>query len=306
MLTTSFLACSGAAARGPGDERPHVRRRRDPGQPADPARARGRGDRARGGRSPRAASSAGAACPTRPSCWPGSKLYCRPASAPGTGCGCWSPPAAPASRSTRCVSRQPLQRPHGLRARRRRRPPRRRRHPDRRQRRPARAGGRPPDRRRDRRRARRGRPRRVRLGSCPADGRRPRRFPGRRARPASSSARARWISAWSRPRTSSPASRPPATRTRRSSASPRNTARTGHARPRKADPQGRRPNRPQRRLRPSIGFESTENAVTLIDLPMRPRPEGIKGLDRRSILDRVEPLRAEGQSPQPADTQSGP
>ena len=32
----------GAAARRPGDERPHVRRRRDPGQPGDPARARRR------------------------------------------------------------------------------------------------------------------------------------------------------------------------------------------------------------------------------------------------------------------------
>ena len=30
----------GAAARRPGDERPHVRRRRDPGEPGDPARAR--------------------------------------------------------------------------------------------------------------------------------------------------------------------------------------------------------------------------------------------------------------------------
>ena len=47
------------------------------------------------------------------------------------------------------LPRQPLQRPHGPRPRRRRRPPRRRRDPDRRQRLPARAARRPPHRRRE-------------------------------------------------------------------------------------------------------------------------------------------------------------
>ena len=95
----------GAAPRRPGDERPHVRGRRDPGQPGDPARARRDRDRARRGTArlarrarPRAAS------PTPRSCSPGSNPCCPPASAPGTGCGCWSPPAAPASRSTRSAS----------------------------------------------------------------------------------------------------------------------------------------------------------------------------------------------------------
>ncbi len=61
----------GAAPRRAGDERPHVRRRGDPGQPGDPARAGGRGDRAGRGR-PRLARRArhAAGCPTRPSCSP--------------------------------------------------------------------------------------------------------------------------------------------------------------------------------------------------------------------------------------------
>ena len=42
MLTTSFLACTAPRAGRAGDERPHVRRRGDPGEPGDPARARGR------------------------------------------------------------------------------------------------------------------------------------------------------------------------------------------------------------------------------------------------------------------------
>ena len=95
----------GAAPGRAGDERPHVRRRRDPGQPGDAARARGRGDRARGGQA-RLARRARPRPPARPAraCWPGSRRRCRPASGPGTACGCWSPPAAPASRSTRSAS----------------------------------------------------------------------------------------------------------------------------------------------------------------------------------------------------------
>ena len=95
----------GAAPGRAGDERPHVRRRGDPGQPGDPARARGRGDRARRGRARLARRARhAAACPTPSACWPGSKRRCRPASGPGTACACWSPPAAPASRSTRSAS----------------------------------------------------------------------------------------------------------------------------------------------------------------------------------------------------------
>ena len=72
----------------PGDERPDVRRRGDPGQPGDPARARRDGDRARArARSPRVASSAGVACPIPPTCWPGSRRRCRRAAAPGTASG---------------------------------------------------------------------------------------------------------------------------------------------------------------------------------------------------------------------------
>ncbi len=46
MVTTAFLACLGPAAGRAGDERPHVRRRLDPGEPGDAARARRPGDRA--------------------------------------------------------------------------------------------------------------------------------------------------------------------------------------------------------------------------------------------------------------------
>ncbi len=57
---------------------------------------------------------------------------------------------------------------------------------------------------------------------------------------------------------------------------------------------------------PSIGFESTENAVTLItsasDTPI-PRASKTEIADR--ILDRIEALRAERKSPQPTDTQAG-
>lgn len=58
---------------------------------------------------------------------------------------------------------------------------------------------------------------------------------------------------------------------------------------------------------PTIGFDSENNAVTLIDpssetsIPLAPKPAIA---DR--ILDHVRRLREEGWSPQPTDTQSGP
>jgi len=81
-----------------------------------------------------------------------------------------------ASRSTRSLHRQPLQRSDGDRPRRRRGAARRHRHPDRRQRRPAHPGGRPPHRRRDHRRPAGGRRRRVPDLPGAADGRRPADF----------------------------------------------------------------------------------------------------------------------------------
>ena len=77
MLTTSFLACTAPRARGAGDERPHVRRRRHPGEPGAAARARGDGDRARARRARlarRARRRAG--CPTPSRCWPRSRRCC--------------------------------------------------------------------------------------------------------------------------------------------------------------------------------------------------------------------------------------
>ena len=69
----------GAARGRPGDERPHVRRRGDAGEPGDAARARRAGDRARRpARSPRAASTASAACPSPSGCWPRSRRCCPP------------------------------------------------------------------------------------------------------------------------------------------------------------------------------------------------------------------------------------
>ena len=95
----------GAAPGRAGDERPHVRRRRDPGEPGDPARARGRGDRAGGGQA-RLARRVRPRSPARPrsAARPGRRRRCHAASGPGTACGCWSPRAGPGSRSTRCAS----------------------------------------------------------------------------------------------------------------------------------------------------------------------------------------------------------
>ena len=93
------------APRRPGDERPHVRGRRDPGQPGDPARARRHRDRARGGAA-RLARRVRQGPPARPraAARPRRSRPCPPATGPGTACASWSPRAAPASRSTRSAS----------------------------------------------------------------------------------------------------------------------------------------------------------------------------------------------------------
>ena len=58
---------------------------------------------------------------------------------------------------------------------------------------------------------------------------------------------------------------------------------------------------------PNIGFESKENSATLISSTTEAHlSQAPKDVIAEQILDRVETLRAEGQSPQPADTQSGP
>jgi phosphopantothenoylcysteine decarboxylase/phosphopantothenate--cysteine ligase len=58
---------------------------------------------------------------------------------------------------------------------------------------------------------------------------------------------------------------------------------------------------------PAIGFDSQDNAVTLIssndELPL---PQASKDVIADQILDRVGVLRAQRRSPQPTDTQSGP
>ena len=58
---------------------------------------------------------------------------------------------------------------------------------------------------------------------------------------------------------------------------------------------------------PSIGFESAENAATLIgptdETTLAQAP---KDVIAEQILDRVDVIRQEGRSPQPTDTQSGP
>lgn len=58
---------------------------------------------------------------------------------------------------------------------------------------------------------------------------------------------------------------------------------------------------------PAIGFESEENAVTLIDATDAAQiPQAPKNVIAEAILDCVGALRGEGQSPQRADTQSSP
>ncbi len=58
---------------------------------------------------------------------------------------------------------------------------------------------------------------------------------------------------------------------------------------------------------PAIGFESAENAATLISSTSQiTLSRASKDEIAEQILDRVDSLRREGGSPQPADTQSGP
>jgi len=58
---------------------------------------------------------------------------------------------------------------------------------------------------------------------------------------------------------------------------------------------------------PEIGFESQENAATLISSSDETTlAQAPKDLIAEQILDRVDVLRQEGRSPQPTDTQSGP
>jgi phosphopantothenoylcysteine decarboxylase / phosphopantothenate---cysteine ligase len=58
---------------------------------------------------------------------------------------------------------------------------------------------------------------------------------------------------------------------------------------------------------PEIGFDSTENAATLIGpAGETPLPQAPKDEIAEQILNQVDALRTEGQSPQPTDTQSGP
>jgi phosphopantothenoylcysteine decarboxylase / phosphopantothenate---cysteine ligase len=58
---------------------------------------------------------------------------------------------------------------------------------------------------------------------------------------------------------------------------------------------------------PSIGFESPDNAVTLISsTDERLLPQAPKDVIADQILDRVDVLRAQRRSPRPTDTQSGP
>ena len=155
LLPRLLVAASGR----PGDERPHVRRRRDPGKPGDAARARRRGDRARRGPArlarrvrqgaaagpgaaarPRRSRAAGGRAPLGRAARPGHRRRYARADRPGP------------------LPRQPLQRPHGHSPGRRRSPPRRRGDPDRRQCRAARARRRAAHRRRDGRASWRRRP----------------------------------------------------------------------------------------------------------------------------------------------------
>ena len=124
MVTTSFLACTAPRAGRPGDERPHVRATRRPRrtwrrcasaastviEPEEGALA-SRGEHGVGRLpEPRAPARRGRGAAARRQ--PG----------PGTACGSWSPPAGPASRSTRCASSATA--PAAAWARARRAPPR--------------------------------------------------------------------------------------------------------------------------------------------------------------------------------------
>ena len=117
MLTTSFLACTAPRLVAPAmNDRMYA----DAATQATCATLRERGvdrDRARRGRrSPRAASTARAASPTRRGCWPWSKPSCPAGHRPWDGlrvlvtAGGTREPIDSGS-----LHRQPLQRPHGHR-----------------------------------------------------------------------------------------------------------------------------------------------------------------------------------------------
>ena len=244
----------GAAPGRPGDERPHVRRRGDPGQPGDPARARGRGDRARGGRArlarrarPRPPARPGPAagpgrsrrCPTGERPWDGLRVL---VTAGGTrepidpvrfignrssgrmGIALAAAAARRGAEVTLIAANVALPEPAGVR----------RIDVETAAELAAAAQAEFPD-----------RPR-------PADGRRPRRLPRRRGRRRQAQAPA------TAPRAPPGADRGHPRRPRRhprrgpDDRRLRRRARRGRrrARPRQAGPQGRRPDRPQRRLRP--------------------------------------------------------
>ena len=104
MLTTSFLACAAPRLVAPAmNDRMYA----DAATQANLATLRERGveviEPDEGQLASRGEHGRGR-LPDPAGCWPGSRRRCRPASAPGTACGSWSPPAAPASRSTRCAS----------------------------------------------------------------------------------------------------------------------------------------------------------------------------------------------------------
>ena len=212
MLTTSFLACTAPRAGRAGDERPHVRRRGDPGEPGDPARARRAGDRARrAARSPRAGSTAPGGCPTPSGCSPSVEALLPRRAGPWDGLrvlvtagGTREPIDSVRFIGNRSSGRM------GLALADARGPPRRRRDPDRRQRRAVR----PPAGDRDGSTSRRPPSSRAavreRVRGCPraADGRRRRPTSGRpppeRAKISRERRAAGSSCAWSRPRTSSP------------------------------------------------------------------------------------------------------
>ncbi len=113
------------------------------------------------------------------------------------------------------------------------------------------------------------------MAAAPAD------FRAAEAPPARCNGEARWSCAWSRPRTSSPGSPRRAPRGRRSSASPPSTARAASSgRAQKLERKGADLIVLNDVSDPAIGFESEENAVTLI---VRARPQRPICRARRAI-----------------------
>ncbi len=198
------------------------------------------------------------------------------------------------------LHRQPLQRPHGHRPRRRRGPARRRRDPDRRQRIPARARRRPPHRRRDRRPAGRGRPRGVPRQPRPPDGGRPGRLPGKRRRPTGKLKRQDSLDLHLEPTEDILASLAAARTTDQTIVgfAAEHGEEANRPSPRQARPQGRRPDRPKRRLRlQRSASRATNNAVTLIDETTETVvAQAPKDVIADAILERVDQLRSRTRS----------